>query len=167
MKNEIKRGTLRYHINTIYTLLRKDEYLMRLLYYKPESSELEDSLEIKHILDNDDYWNIVDERIMTTTKSSEIEKEELCRLYIYPGRRRSDFNSYVVADQEIVIDVLVHDSYSSDLRTEWIADRLNELIALERITGFGKVEFAAANQRDAPTRYDRYQLVYTIKDGKK
>lgn len=164
---------MREHINTIYTTLIEDEYLMRLLYFKPRSPELNMPIDYNDrdtlvMLEREDYWDIVDDRVLTTTKSSEIEdKKALCRLYIYPGRRKSRHNNYLLADQEIVIDILVHDSYSSDLRQQWISDRIDELIVLERLTGIGKIEFVSGAPRQSPIGYDKYETVYLITDSKK
>lgn len=174
MESKIRKGSMREHINTIYTALRKDEYLMRILYFKPLTEELNMPVDYENaektipILDREDYWDIVDDRMLTTTKSSDIEdKKALCRLYIYPGRRKPRHGNYLLADQEIVIDILVHESYSSDLRQQWISDRIYELIVLERLTGIGKIEFVSGAPRQSPIGYDKYETVYLITDGKK
>ena len=174
MDYKIKPGTMSHHLNTFYDKIINDEILMRLLCYKPanqrEGRPHPLDISLPNIVggDNNIYWDFVDSRVLTTVKSSDIEdKEELCRLYIYPGRRRPDNKSYVLAKQEIIIDVLVHESYSSDLRQERICDRLNELLALEHITGFGKVEYAGGAPRNAPIEYSKYENIFLIGDGKK
>ena len=164
---------MREHINTIYQTLIQDEYLMRILYFKPHAPEFNMPIDYDDentliMLNREDYWDIVDDRVLTTTKSSDIEdKDALCRLYIYSGRRKSMHNNYLLADQEIVIDILVHESYSSDLRQQWISDRIDELIVLERLTGIGKIEFVSGAPRQAPIGYDKYETVYKIVDSKK
>lgn len=187
----IKKGSKREHINSIYTRLITDETLMRLLYYKPEnyrnkiphplSDKLKNIVPLDQVvipeceeyndkipyIDEDEYWDIVDDRILTSSKDSNIVEEDVCRLYIYLGRRRPKFGSYYTVDQEIIIDILVHESYENDLRLDWINDRISELITLERITGFGRLDYAGGNPRQAPIGYSKYENIYTFGDGKK
>lgn len=180
--SELRKGSLRNHLNTVYMTLLKDDELMRWLHYKPENEELglkhpqDPSLaniatiirnDYGEIISEDINWDVVDKCIRTTPKSSDIEEEAICRLYVYPGRRRPVFNNDLVVKQEIIVDVLVHESFSSDLRMEAIIDRLNELISLERITGFGVIDIAAGNPRQAPMGYSKYENIYLFGDGKK
>ena len=59
-----------------------------------------------------------------------------------------------MADQEIVIDILCHSDFENgDLRSMRIADRVNELIALERITGMGKIDYVLGSRINAPKDY--------------
>jgi hypothetical protein len=169
--SKLKQGSMREFINNIHTKLREDEILMRLLHYKPRDSKTKrpDPLDVSlpDITTSKNYWDIIEEKIMTATKSSDIEEKAICRIYLYEGRRRPKFDSYLLVDQEIVIDVLVHESYQSDLRMSWICDRINELIALEYIAGYGKLTYVAGNPRQAPIGYSKYENVYEFRGNTK
>lgn len=169
----LRKGSMRLFFNNIYTKLRQDEELMRLLHYKPSDytlkrpGPLDTSLPDIVNENNDEYWDIVDMTIRKAVKTTEIQEKGICRLYLYAGRRRSRFENYLVVDQEVVIDVLVHEVFDKDDRLNWIIDRINELVALERIAGVGKLEFVAGNGRKAPTGYSKYELMYKFTEGKK
>lgn len=169
--SELKLGSMRKFINNIYTKLRMNEELMRLLHYKPADYGLRrpDPLDksLPDIVDDSmDYWDLVDKLIITGTKSSDIQEDGICRLYIYLGRRRSMFANDLMVNQEVVIDIFVHESYNRDLRMEWLIDKVSEILALEPIT-FGKMELAAGNNRVAPIGYSKYELIFTLVDNKK
>lgn len=164
--------------SNIYNLLRNDEVLMRLLWYPPEDigkgvpHPFDDGVPNIVDLSDDDhigiYWRIVDTVIRTSEKVTDIEEDAMCRLYIYPGRRRPVFNNYTLATQEVHIDVFVHESYSKDFRMERINDRLCELLSLERIQGaIGRVDYAAGQGWQAPIGYSKYQHRFVFGDGKK
>lgn len=168
----LKQGSMRLFINNIYTKLREDEMLMRLLHYKPEDyyTKVLDPLSkaLPNIVDNSEkYWDIVDKVIITGTKTSDIQEKGICRIYLYAGRSRGKFQSHYLIDQEVVLDVFVHESYEKDLRTPWICDRIKELIALEYIAGYGKLTFVAGNQRDSPIGYSKYELVFEYRANTK
>lgn len=165
----MKQGSMRESINKIYTALIEDEELLRLLYYPPTKriSPLDKTVNQPDLIGHADYWDIVDDRIMTATKSSDIEDKKICRLYIYAGRRRPKFRDYMLVDQEVVIDILVNETYDSDLRLNWICDRINEIIALEHITGYGKLTYIAGNPRQAPIGYSKYETMYEFRANTK
>lgn len=167
----LKQGSMRQFINNIYTKLREDEVLMRLLHNKPEDypKKIPDPLDkvLPNIVGSEDYWDIVDKVIITGTKTSDIQEKGICRIYIYAGRRRPKFGNYLVADQEVVLDVFVHESFNKDDRLNWINDRINELIALEYIAGYGKLDYAGGDSRVAPIGYSKYEHVYTFMESKK
>lgn len=159
---------------SIYKILRSDEELMRLLVYPPENPDKDILHPMDRLLPNivdeesEAYWELVDKHIMMAQKSSDIEPDALVRLYLYPGRRRAIYNNYVIAKQEVVIDVLMHDSYANDMRLQWISDRIYELLSLEYVNGsIGKLDFAQGNNWVAPIGYVKYQLVYVFGAGKK
>lgn len=170
--SELRAGSMRKFVNNIYTKLREDEELMRLLHYKPADyykgrlDPLDKSLP-DIVDDSEKYWDLVENLIITGTKSSDIQEEGICRIYLYLGRRRSRFGNYLLADQEIVVDVFVSEQFNRDDRLNWICDKVNALLALERIMGIGKLEFAAGNPRQAPIGYSKYELVYTFAESKK
>ena len=173
MLNE-KKGTMRRIINEIFTLFRRDEELMRLLNYEPEDhfKKIPDPLDpsLPNIVDeySEKYWEIVENSIKTAIKSPNIELEAMCRIYLYAGRRRPDANSFLIANQEVVVDILVHDSFTKDMRLEAISDRVNELLALERIDGaYSWVEYVGGAPRHAPTFYSSYEHNFLFHMNKK
>jgi len=168
----IKRGSMKDVVNSIYQILINDEELLRLLYYLPKrkSKEKKEPLDstLPNIKDRDDYWDIVDERIVLGEKVSEIIKDGICRIYISSGRRRPDYNSYLLAKQQIRIQIYVHEDYLSDLRLDSISDRLNELLCLERLNGaMGMFEYIGGDPISAPQQYQGYVHVYQYSTGKK
>jgi hypothetical protein len=174
LNRDIKKGSMREVVAGAFEILRKDEELMRALCYLPEDTE-EDILHpmdelLPNIVDEDNetYWETVDNHIKLHEKITDIENKSLCRLYIYLGRRRPVFNNYLIAQQEIIIDIFVHNDYSDNMRIGWISDRINELIALKRLNGtFGKLEYASGNSRDAPIGYSKYQHMFVFATGKR
>ena len=166
----IEKGSMREVIGNVYQILINDEQLLRLLKYKPKNKTKVDPLDstLPNIIDSDDYWDFVDERILLTNKIDDIESKELCRLYISSGRRRANGNNHLMANQQIVIDCFVHEDYQSDLRSEWILDRLNDLLALENIEGsIGKIDYVKSDPASAPSKYQRYVHYYEYVAWKK
>lgn len=168
----IKDGSLRDIKNSLFTILRQDEELLRLLYYFPQSSSrpdpLDPSLPNLTELDLGEYWDLVEERIMLAEKTSDLEELPLCRIYISLGRRRPIFNNYLLVRQEILISVYTHEDYESDDRNDRISDRIKELISLEQVKGaIGKMEYAAGDPYVAPTGYKNFRHRYRYIDGKK
>lgn len=151
------------NLSDIYKVLTSDEILLRLLYYLP-SSPIDDPLSMDklNILDMDieTRWNIINDVIKMVEKTDDLIETPKCRLFMYPGRRSSTGN-YLVSDQEIVFDILVHADFQNiDLRLSKICDRLNELICNKEITGMGKILFDSGGRIGAPTNYIGYRLVY-------
>ena len=162
--------------SNIYQILITDEELMRLLKYEPKGYDTQENYhpdpldpELPNLvnIERDDYWKLVDERVVLGEKTSDLIENKLCKIYIYEGRRRPVIESYLVAQQEVNIDIFIHESFDRDLRISRISDRINELIALERIAGFGKLEYKAGNPREAPTHYRRFLHQYTMNVSKK
>lgn len=175
--SSVQKGSQRAVISEIFKKLSNDDVLLRLLYYLPENDENDDGT-CHHfpplsdlnppIKDSGIHTSVVEESIRTSTKSTDIEEKAICRLYIYAGRRRSVFNNYLLASQEIVIDIFVHESFDKDMRLSWISDRINELIALERVEGsIGKLDYVAGNSRMAPIGYSKYENIYEYTTDKK
>lgn len=165
----LKQGSMREAIDNIYQALINDEELLRLLYYLPKSaknpSPLSDNLD--NIIGSDKYWDIVDDRIMISEKTSDLIDREICRIYIASGRRRPVYNNYLMAKQEVIISVYTHLDFDADGRQEWIADRINELIALERISGIGMLDYVKGDPYVAPRQYKNYRHIYQFTIGKK
>jgi hypothetical protein len=156
---------MRQNLRDIYLMFINDEILLRLLYYPPEDP-LDPAKE--DILSKSDKWSIIDDRIVLTSKVDDLEEGsvEKCRLLLFPGRR-GNTNNYALANQEIVIDLLVHFKYEKDQRLEWISDRVNELICHEKVTGVGEMKFKDGNPISAPKNYIGYRLKYEFGSVKK
>lgn len=78
------------------------------------------------------------------------------------------FNDYLLATQEISITTYVHENYEVDMRTAWISDRIQELLALEYVNGsFGRLDYVAGNARIAPNQYKRYDHTFEYVTKKK
>lgn len=168
----LKQGSMRQFFNNIYERLIKDEELMRLLYYKPQDYRLGrlhplDKALPDLVTDEPEYWDIVDSHVIRGTKTTDIQEVRICRIYLYAGRRRPRFGNRLVADQEVTIDVLVHEDFNKDDRLNWIPDRIHELLVHERLAGYGQIDLVAGNPRQAPTGYSKYELLYKFTDNKK
>lgn len=188
LSRNIKKGTSRQVINEIIKILVQDEELLRLLWYPsedvskgiPHPMERTENIVVdsKNVKEEDKdetyweaydrYWDIVNKTVVNGAKAGEIEKESICRIYVYLGRRRPVFNNYLVAKQEVNIDVYVHEDYRDDYRMEWINDRVNALLALESVQGsIGELEYAAGNPRVAPLGYEKFENIFVFHGGKK
>ena len=155
-------------------LLRNDEILLRLLYYAPEdivskipdplSSSLPDILKMDAKTRN----QIRNERIYKIPKSDDLIDKEICRIYVYPGRRSSNNGNFLYANQQVIFDILVHEKFEDgDLRSSRIVERLNELFAMEYITGIGKMDYLDGNPIGAPKNYIGFRHIFKIVDFKK
>lgn len=156
----------------ILNVLYFDETLLRLLYYSPlnitnKTPEPLDS-SLPNVIDIDTDYDIRYSRIMKIPKDSDLTPDKpMCRLFVYFGRRKADSN-YAMADQEIIFDILCHNEIENgDLRSARIADRLNELLVAERITGIGKTNYLNGSPISAPTEYIGYRHVYEFGEFRK
>lgn len=159
----IEQGTMRQVIRAVFQKFNSDETLMRLLKYYPESATNPDPLDpsLPNIIGSTEYWDIVNERILLTEKVSDLVRKSLCRIYITSGKRTPHIDSYLVASQQININVFVHEDYGSDMRLEWINDRINNLLTLERLDGMmGTFNYVRGNPYEAPLQYRRYTNTY-------
>ena len=167
----IEKGSMREAINSVYQILVNDEELLRLLWYLPKRITGVDPLSptIPNIKTMSNYWDIVEQRIMLVEKINDLEETPLCRLYITAGRRRGVFSNYLLATQEIAINLYTHEDYEVDMRSVWISDRINELLALQKdVNGvIGQIDYVAGNPRVAPIQYKRYEHIYEYTTGKK
>ena len=164
------KGSMREAIDSIYQILTEDEDLLRLLYYKPKSETGIDpfSSTLLNVKDMTDYWEIVNDRIVLAEKVSDLVEKPICRIYISAGRRRGKFESYVLATQEIVTTIYVHEDYEKDMRIARISDRLSKLLVLEHHNGMiGKLEYAGGNPRVAPIQYSKYEHIFEYTASKK
>ena len=161
------------HLRDIVKVLKTDETLLRLLYYPPEdlAKNVPDPLDVrlKNILEMDIVYQVKirNEHIYLSPKADDLDTKHLCRIYAYAGRRRPNSN-YLTADQEIIVDILCHFDYENgDLRSMRIADRINELICLERVTGMGRVDYVGGGQINCPKNYTGYQHIFKTVGFKK
>jgi hypothetical protein len=165
-----KKGSMRHIIGNINKILINDEELLRTLYYPPMDENNPDPLdeELENIKDKEDYWDIVTDRIMLAEKDSDLINKAICRVYIFAGRRRPVFNSYLLATQEVVISIYTHESYEEDQRNSGISDRVCELLSLEDVVGvLGKLDYFGGNPRQSPSGYLRYDHTFEFHTMKK
>lgn len=153
----------------IYKYLRNDEQLLRLLYYPPEdiADGIKDPLSptLSNILDRDpmELSKIRKEHIMKSLKSDDLVDKQICRIYIYAGRRTPENRNYAFADQQLHIDVLVHnDIENSDFRSNRINDTLNNLLISNNVAGIGKMEYYGGDIITVPKNYIGYKNVYSF-----
>lgn len=159
---------MRKNLQDIYRLFANDETLIRLLYYLPKN-QLDDPLDPQkpNILEMENRWDIVNDRIKPTPKTDDLDQEPKCRLLFYPGSRENTQN-YLIADQEFIIDVLVHFNYENvDFRLSWICDHVNYLLFNKRVTGLTNIDFNGGRPISAPENYVGYSLKYRLRSSKK
>jgi hypothetical protein len=157
----------------ILNVLYFDETLLRLLYYPPLNltnktpDPLDPSLDNVSVIDPD--YEIRYSRIMKTPKDDDlIPDNPICRMIIYAGIRTPDNGNYAMANQEIIIDIFVHNSFEEgDLRSKRISDRLYELFVSEKVTGIGKMEYKRGVPFNSPSGYMAFQHVFKITEFKK
>lgn len=163
-------------INKIYHILVTDEELMRLLSYLPKGYDNEGQFNLEpldaslpNIVDtsSSEFWEIADKSIVLGEKTSNLENERICRLYIHEGRSRGEFFNHQLMKQEIIIDVYIHEDFDKDLRISRINKRINTLIVLERLGGYGMLDYVAGNPREAPTHYRKFENIYRTSVNKK
>jgi hypothetical protein len=150
----------------ILNVLYFDETLLRLLYYPAKSlkGNVKDPLDssLANVLDIDSDWDIRDSMIKKIPKVDDLTDTPICRLLVYAGRRSSDNQSYLTATQQLIIDVVCHESFEDgDFRTAKISDRLNELFVAEKITGMGKIYYVDGGQiTGLPSGYVGFKNIY-------
>jgi hypothetical protein len=161
---------MRENMQDVFRVFSNDEQLLRLLYYLP-STALDNPLDTNKpnilTMPEKEKWEIINDRIKTIPKVDDLDLKPVCRLLFFPGDR-GNTNSYLVADQQIVIDIMVHFAYEDvDQRLEWLCDRINELLFDKNRTGMGKTLFEYGRVINAPQGYVGYKLVYSFGSGNK
>lgn len=158
----------------ILSVIRNDETILRLLYYAPKDNvngvldPLNQSLPDILKMDAEIRNQIRNERIYKIPKADDLATKEICRVYVYPGRRTSTNGNFLYANQQVVFDILVHESFEDgDLRSTRIVERLNELFALTYVTGIGKMQYLDGDSINAPKNYIGFRHVFKIVDFKK
>jgi hypothetical protein len=154
------------YILDVFTVLIGSEKLKRLLWYPPENilNNTPDPLSpiLPDISANDELnWQCIEDRILLNSKSDDLAETPKCRIYLYLGGRNRT-NSPLFEDQEIIIDVLWHETFDKDLRFSSISSTLDNLLIGKRITGMGKLKFYDGYQINAPQNYSGYHLVYQV-----
>lgn len=158
----------------IIKYLKSDEELNRLLYYSPEDvgndvlDPLDESLPNIMDMDLEVKSEIINKRIMKSSKYKDLENDKICRLYVYAGGRRPSNSNYASANQELVIDILSHSDFeNADLRSLRISDKLNQMLSQSRLVGIGQMDFVGARQINAPYEYVGYQVIFEYSTFKK
>lgn len=155
-------------MTSIVNVLRADDELVKLLYFLPKNLSSTNPVEKLDPLDRTLPTDIIqlsairDDRIKQTYKQSDYQSTVTCKILVYAGRRVSNRNSYLIADQEIVIDILSHNDYEKDYRSTRISDRLNELLVDKRIVGFGAIRYVDGVNINAPNEYSGYRTVFEV-----
>ena len=156
---------LRKNLQDIYKHIISSETLLRLLHYNENPLDASKP----DIVEGENYLEIADSHVFWTPKTTDLLLEDsTCRLCVYAGNRSPLNSNYMSSYQDFVFDIYVHieDFDQKDLRLTWIADEINKLISMTRITGMGKVEFVTGNIiGDTPDGYNGYKLVYQFGSG--
>jgi hypothetical protein len=158
---------------SIIKYLKSDEELNRLLYYPAGDlgndvlDPLDASLPDIMSMNVEQRAEIINQRIMKSSKYKDLETESICRLYVYAGSRNPNGN-YLSANQELVIDIMCHSDFENgDLRSLRLSDRLNQLFCQSRLVGIGQMDFVGARQINAPYEYSGYQVIFEYSTFKK
>ena len=157
--------------NRIVNILRNYEHLLRLLNYNylDEQGNPQDVLdpELPNISSSKNHIKVSTEHIVKVSKIDELKTVKTCMILIHLGKRRPVFSNYMLAKQEVLIDILVHgDFQEKDYRLDDICDRLDYLLIHEKIS-MGKFDISTPIPMEAPKEYYRYQMKYTYWTSKK
>lgn len=157
-------------MNKVYQALANDEHMLRLLAYPylDSNGNYQDCLKLPdNIVDSSTHPKVTSEHIIRTAKLDEIETIQSCMLFLHQGKRKPVFGNKLLAKQEILVDVLVHNNFQEgDYRMDDICDRLDYLLVHENIS-MGKVDITTPIPMEAPKEYYRYQMKYNYWDLKK
>lgn len=156
------------NIQDILKILWNDEELLRLLIYPPENIDIgaPDPMNetLSNVTETDEDWTHRKSVIMLTPKDDDLFGDKKCILFAYLGDREPSRGNYQTANQEINFDVFCHADYENeDMRSSRIADRLNDLFALQHVTGIGKTDFVGTRIISrSPAQYVGYQHKYAF-----
>lgn len=168
-------------INAIREKLYMDEVLLRLLHYPPQdlrtgtpdplSTSLPNIIASKDSDDEKiiDMWDAIDNHIVTTKRITDLEKKPICRIYLYLGRARTIYgNGTRTLRQEVVVDVLCHQDYESELRMEVIGDQVSDLLYDRRVNwSIPVLDYSHGMDISAPNDYSGFRHIYTYVVSKK
>jgi hypothetical protein len=154
------------YIKDTFVVLIGSENLKRLLWYPPADilTDTPDPLSptLPNISLNDEFnWQVIEDRILTTSKSDDLVDDPKCRLYLYLGDVNSTGHRYYIK-QDIVIDILWHESFDNDLRFDSISQTLKSLLVGKQITGIGKMEFYDGMPIGSPKNYSGYRFIFQV-----
>lgn len=155
---------LRSNLQDIYRKMSSSETLLRLLYYQTNPLDTSN----QNIIGSQLHSDVVDTHLFWTPKTTDLTNTPTCRICLYAGNRSPLSNNYMSSDQDFVFDIYVHidDFDRKDLRLTWIADEVNKLISMTRVTGMGKIQFVSgSNIFSSPDGYVGYRLVYQFGSG--
>lgn len=148
-------------LDRINTILRTDDELWKLLYYKSNGVN-DDILSRPSVLDMppNEKFPIINHRLKHTPVTDDLADNEICRIIFYPSPRRPQRQSYVIASQSVTFDIFVHRNYNDiDMRLAKICDRVNDLMSHKNIASLGKSEFVSG---DPFTMTDEGYVGYTL-----
>ncbi|TCJ01083.1 hypothetical protein [Cytobacillus praedii] len=158
------------NIQDILKVLRNDEEILRLLYYMPKNiaKKIPDPLDksLPDILTFDplELKKIREDLIMLTPKDDDLVNASKCRLFVYLGDRfpNGGRKSFQTVTQDVVVDIFCQaDFENGDMRSNRIADRLNDIFCLKPVTGLGKMDYSRGRIISrVPSQYVAYQHVY-------
>lgn len=164
--------SLQRNMLDIFEKLRNDEKLIRLLTLpaRDDTKGIKEPLDqtLPDVLDKSsksslEINEIKDDVIYKIPKIDDLEDRQICRIYAYPGKRRSNDGNFLYADQTIVFDLIVHESFEKgDLRSARIIDRLDEMFTLKNISGIGKMIYLDGDPIAAPKNYIGYKHLFKI-----
>lgn len=148
---------LQESLQKLYLILSKDDILTRLLHYVPVNAQ-DDALDVNKpsIIDMPikERQAILDQVLLPTDKRYDLDykRVRISRLCFYTGIRKPiDSNTFgrgnhenpYVAEQNYIFDIYVHvDIDTLVQRVTAIADRLNEILHLNRVNDIGPMRFA-------------------------
>ena len=152
--------SLQRNMLEIFEKLRNDEKLIRLLTLpaRDDTKGIKEPLDqtLPDILDKSNKTSleineIKDDVIYKIPKIDDLEDRQICRIYAYPGKRRSNNGNFLYASFE-----------KGDLRSARIIDRLDEMFTLKNISGIGKMIYLDGDPIAAPKNYIGYKHLFKI-----
>lgn len=115
-------------------LFTGDEKLLRMLHYVP-AYEGDDPLDPAKpsILNNPDIdakWETIRTHIKNTAKTNDLVEKQIGRVLFFMGRRAGNQSNPEFDDQDVVVDLVMHEKFAVDYRLEMVYDYL-----LSRLNG--------------------------------
>lgn len=153
-------------VDTLYKKFTNDEHLMRLLAY-PYEDEFNNPIDcldpsLPSIVGSPDHHILARNHVSKNIKQNDINTVKTNKIFIHLGRRYPIYNNFLLARQELIIDIISHVDFEEfDSRLSDISDRVDALIVHEKIT-MGKADITAPIPYEAPREYYRYQLKYFV-----
>lgn len=156
------------YLMNIDKILRFDDELWKLMYYRSTNST-DDPLDKESIFDLDmtETAKIINHRLKYTPTIDDLDDDKICRIIFIPAIRRPQRQNYMVADQDIDIEIFVHQEFNDgDMRLAKICDRINDLLSDKRVSGMGKMRFINGKPFTLRDKgYIGYTLTYRFGSG--